>query len=543
MKKIILLNLVWLSFTFAYSNAKFEPPDGRVIHGLGHYIPVIYTNFENWQYVYEYQNGVNNIPMVYSAYVALDPFLNSIDSTDFIDIVYNHGYPYVMLIGLGLHDSTYLTSYNINIPTQRILSGVLDYRIIDIAQRIKAINAPVYFRPGFEFGEGNSGMHSDPNFTHNDFINIWLHIYTIFEQENVNNVSWIWNTVNPHLFNYMDWYPGDDFVDWWGVNYFTVNQINSSIGFLNEALIHNKPVMICESCPIHNGGTTNPDNWQNWFIPYFNQIKNFPQIKAFVYTSDPHDRGPFGFWPDSRITSNEVIRVNYQNELHDSIYIHMSEYLNNPHIINDTIAPSPIRNFTANSGDRQIILNWKNPPEPDFLHVSILRKTQSYPQNINDGEKIYTGTDTFYCDLNLENDTTYYYAAYTFDIVQNFSMPVFTYGTPRFIIGFNHFESNLKKDKIFFRNSPNPFNISTKFKVVIVQDGFFDLSIYNVAGQKVATIFRGFLGAGEKYLVWDASDFSSGIYFAVLSMEEHKSDQLNKIMVNDTQFLKLLLIK
>ena len=180
--------------------------------------------------------------------------------------------------------------------------------------------------------------------------------------------------------------------------------------------------MICESCPIQNGGTTNASNWGDWFVPYFNIIKNNTNIKSFIYISDPWDKpGFFGTWPDSRISSNENIRLNYKFEMQDSIYIHMEEYLNNPNIIQDTLTPAPVTNFIAKPGNKQVELVWKNPSNPDFYSVRILRKTGSFSQNQTDGTIIFEGKDSTFIDINLENDTTYFYTAYTFDFFQNFS--------------------------------------------------------------------------------------------------------------------------
>ena len=201
-----LILIIFISFSgtvTAQQTSKYEPPDGKVIHGLGQYTPFYYSEEENWQEVNEYQDAIHHIPLIYSVYAILDPYANSLESTDFIDITTNHDYPYILLVGLALLDSSYLNGYQINIPVGNILNGALDYRIIDIAHRIKAINAPVYLRPGFEFGSGNLGMHSDPDMTPADFINIWIHIYNIFSQQNVTNVAWVWNTVNPNYFNYL----------------------------------------------------------------------------------------------------------------------------------------------------------------------------------------------------------------------------------------------------------------------------------------------------------------------------------------------------
>ena len=516
--KHFLFLLLLSSNLFSQSLAKYEPPNGRIIHSLGQYTSYFYTKYENWQMVDQYQNGINKIPMIYSVYAGIDPILCALDSTDFEDITTNHGYPYVLMVGLILFDSSYLITGTYNIPVQNIINGVLDSQILNVAQRIKNVGAPVYLRPGFEFGSGNSGIHNDPDVGPTEFISIWEHIYDIFTQQNVTNVAWVWNTVNPNSFNYMEWYPGDIYVDWWGINYFTLGQINNGDVFLNDAAAHGKPVMICESCPIQSGGTTNLSNWNNWFVPYFSKIKNTPHIKGFIYIHDPWDRGPFSSWPDSRITSNPTIQNNYASELNDSIYINMDEYLANPNIIGigDTIPPSPVSNFTADPENRQISLIWINPIEPDLYGIKILRKTSQFPQNPFDGILVFDGIDTTFTDTSLVNDTTYYYAAFAYDTVMNYSIPANISGTP--------FAPNKilkkKQNKLHLNNFeifPNPFNSSTNVKYSIIKKEFVVLKIFDVLGREILSFEEGIKKPGSYSFQLNFAALSSGIYIFQIS--------------------------
>jgi len=268
--------------------------------------------------------------------MCINPTVASIANPNITDIANNHGYPYILNIGL-----VYMDEYHV-INTTAILGGYYDSTIISIANQIKTLNAPVYLRPGFEFGVNNSGAHE--GMTGQQFINIWLYIYNKFQEQGVTNVAWIWNTVNPWMFNYMEFYPGDQYVDWWGINYFTIDQINNSDIFISSATIHKKPVMICESCPIENNGTDNSNNWQNWFIPYFNKIVQYNNIiKGFIYISDPWDKSGFWEeWPNTLININtpQSIRDGYAQEIGKPKYIHMHEYLQNPSIITGTVEPA-----------------------------------------------------------------------------------------------------------------------------------------------------------------------------------------------------------
>jgi hypothetical protein len=66
------------------------------------------------------------------------------------------------------------------------------------------------------------------------------------------------------------------------------------------------------------------------------------------------------------------------------------------------------------------------------------------------------------------------------------------------------------------QNYPNPFNSVTSFHYTLNQPGLVRLSIYNLLGQKITTIFEGHRNAGEHAVLWDAAAFPSGVYFARL---------------------------
>ena len=74
-------------------------------------------------------------------------------------------------------------------------------------------------------------------------------------------------------------------------------------------------------------------------------------------------------------------------------------------------------------------------------------------------------------------------------------------------------------DKSFalFHNYPNPFNPETKISYVIPEQSHVILEIYNIAGEKVKTLFSGQKNAGYHSVNWDGRDnlgrlVSGGIY-------------------------------
>lgn len=71
------------------------------------------------------------------------------------------------------------------------------------------------------------------------------------------------------------------------------------------------------------------------------------------------------------------------------------------------------------------------------------------------------------------------------------------------------------------QNVPNPFNPTTTIGFTLASAGNASVEVFNIAGQKVATLSDGFHQAGRHAVTWDAAGVSAGVYFYTVKAAGH----------------------
>ncbi len=74
-------------------------------------------------------------------------------------------------------------------------------------------------------------------------------------------------------------------------------------------------------------------------------------------------------------------------------------------------------------------------------------------------------------------------------------------------------ENTLVTDYYLAQNFPNPFNPSTKINFGLKKSTNVEINVYNILGNKVATLVNEFKPAGNHSVLFNAKNLSSGIYF------------------------------
>lgn len=90
--------------------------------------------------------------------------------------------------------------------------------------------------------------------------------------------------------------------------------------------------------------------------------------------------------------------------------------------------------------------------------------------------------------------------------------------------------ANLPTENRLIDNHPNPFNTITVIRYSLPEPSNVLINIYNLLGQRVATIFEGDKQAGRHTITWDATDFPSGVYFARLEAGNY-SDNIKMVLL------------
>lgn len=236
--------------------------------------------------------------------------------------------PTVLQIGLnmtaGLDDGTGSAKW--------VAKGRYDAAIEAFVEALQSFNVPAYVRIGYEFeGDWN-------NYTPEGYISAFRTITEKIRAAHLDEVATVWCSAGGSAgfvseADLMSFYPGDDYVDWWGVDIFSPEEIpNPWLGkFYGLAEKHKKPVMIGEATPRYVGAFKNWQSWRRWFYPFFAMVREYPQIKAISYINWDwaHWSKTLGFewydWEDARIQKDALLTELYRNELKHPIWIHANE--------------------------------------------------------------------------------------------------------------------------------------------------------------------------------------------------------------------------
>jgi len=177
-------------------------------------------------------------------------------------------------------------------PLTSISSGAYDDYIKTWANGLRGLNTPIYLRPLHEFDGTWYPWGNVNGNTAAQFIAAWIRIRNIFTAAGATNVLFVWcpNNSNPNGIDQTQYYPGDQYVDWVGIDLYSDNGATFKQTITTYCSPQNlygrltamtsKPIMIAEFGLATGQGVTQGA----WLRQAMSDIQtSMSQIKALVY--------------------------------------------------------------------------------------------------------------------------------------------------------------------------------------------------------------------------------------------------------------------
>lgn len=156
----------------------------------------------------------------------------------------------------------------------------------------------------------------------------------------------------------------------------------------------------------------------------------------------------------------------------------------------------------ADGYDATLYDDWKNAWDSGALYRKL------YKTHILNLLDTFNAGDTILLRFRLHSDAEVTGWGWTMDSLQ----------IQDFTLAINE-SSGITPDFELKQNYPNPFNPSTVIEYNLPENSKINLSIYNLLGQKIVTLISGQQTAGSTKVIWDAADYSAGLYFYTLQTD------------------------
>ncbi|MGN6295635.1 MAG: glycosyltransferase [Ginsengibacter sp.] len=197
-------------------------------------------------------------------------------------------------------------------PIQDILKGRYDKLFLSFATQVARLNKPVFLRFVNKNTADRRSLFAYSAFSADDFKEAWRYVHQKFNEAGADKVIWIWNP--PDVATANEYFPGENFVDWLGVNILDTNWQSTekdqnifdslyrpyhSLQLFKSGL----PVMLTETV----GSTINKVQW--WDKTWQTLDTTFEEIKSILVNP-----GDYTMLANSPVKSMpiDVDKINWQ---------------------------------------------------------------------------------------------------------------------------------------------------------------------------------------------------------------------------------------
>ncbi|RYG58340.1 hypothetical protein EON80_27255, partial [bacterium] len=171
-----------------------------------------------------------------------------------------------------------------------IANGAWDDYFIEAARTVRDFKLPVFISVNHEMNGTwypYSQAYPGSKTTAADYVEAWKRIVSIFKREGAGNAAFVWSPNVPDVggIPYTSYYPGDDYVDWVGISFYSGNTM-SAMDEIYRQLAPRKPFFITEwaTAPEKNKFNSLFPGEFDWIRQFFAALETrYPRVKAISW--------------------------------------------------------------------------------------------------------------------------------------------------------------------------------------------------------------------------------------------------------------------
>jgi len=264
-----------------------------------------------------------------------------------------------------------------------IAAGSQDAYITAWAKAAKAWGHPFFLRFDWEMN-GNWfpwGVGVNGN-TAASYVAMWQHVHNIFTSVGATNVTWVWcPNIDPggDLASIASLYPGDQYVDWTGLDGYNEDSPWASFATLYSStyatitsLAPSKPMMVAEVGSTETGGSK-----AQWITDMFDALPTqFPDIHALMWYDETSYSGGYSDWPIESSNSSQaafasgIASPTYETNQYSSL---ATSPIPAPGAVSTATAPPPTRKKKTPAEIRAQLVRQLKPSGPGARFSALLR--------------------------------------------------------------------------------------------------------------------------------------------------------------------------